>query len=87
MRDLSAARLKELGLDGFADPVKLSCNDHNGHRAAFVQEFDGQNFVKVSEPIPPMTKEVEPIQDAAAKDYVEKNTGWPKRTETCDRSS
>ena len=21
------------------------------------------------------------------KDYVEKNTGWPKRTESCDKSS
>jgi len=25
--------------------------------------------------------------DAAAKDYAEKNAGWPKRTETCDKAS
>jgi branched-chain amino acid transport system substrate-binding protein len=25
--------------------------------------------------------------DAAASEYVEKNTGWPKRTEACDKSS
>jgi branched-chain amino acid transport system substrate-binding protein len=85
--DLSAARLKELGFEGFAQPLKLSCSDHNGHKAAFLQEFDGNTYVKVTEPIEPMTAKVEPLQDAAAKDYVEKNAGWPKRTEPCDRSS
>ena len=28
-----------------------------------------------------------PLLDAAAADYVKKNTGWPKRTETCDKAS
>jgi branched-chain amino acid transport system substrate-binding protein len=28
-----------------------------------------------------------PLADAAAKDYAEKNAGWPKRTEACDKSS
>jgi branched-chain amino acid transport system substrate-binding protein len=85
--DISPARLKEIGLEGFADPVKLSCSDHNGHGAAFVQEFDGEKFVKVSNAIKPTTSEVEPLQQAAAKDYVEKNSGWPQRTEACDKSS
>ena len=35
-----------------------------------------------------MNDKVEPLlQTAAAKDYVKKNTGWPKRTEPCDKSS
>jgi branched-chain amino acid transport system substrate-binding protein len=34
-----------------------------------------------------MREKVRPIQEAAAKDYVEKNTGWPQRTEACDKSS
>jgi branched-chain amino acid transport system substrate-binding protein len=85
--NLDAARLKELGLEGFAGPVALSCADHNGHRAAFMQEWDGAKWVKISEPIEPMTDRVRPLLDAAAKDYSEKNAGWPKRTETCDKAS
>ena len=85
--DLSAARLKELGFEGFADPLKLTCSDHNGHKAAFIQEWDGTKWAKVTQPIEPMAAKVQPIQEAAAKDYVEKNTGWPKRTEPCDKSS
>jgi branched-chain amino acid transport system substrate-binding protein len=85
--DLSAARLKELGLEGFADPIKLTCSDHNGHKAAFIMEWDGTNYVKVTAPIEPMTQKVEPLQEAAAKDYTEKNSGWPKRTEPCDKNS
>jgi branched-chain amino acid transport system substrate-binding protein len=85
--DLSAARLKELGLEGFADPIKLTCSDHNGHKAAFIMEWDGTAYVKVTAPIEAMPAKVEPLQEAAAKDYTEKNTGWPKRTEPCDKSS
>ena len=35
----------------------------------------------------PMKDKVMPLLDAAAKDYVDKNAGWPKRTEACDKSS
>jgi branched-chain amino acid transport system substrate-binding protein len=85
--DLSAARLKELGFEGFAEPIKLTCTDHNGQKAAFLQEFDGTEYKKITAPIEPMREKVRPIQEAAAKDYVEKNTGWPQRTEACDKSS
>ena len=85
--DLSAERLKELGFEGFAEPIALSCADHNGHKASFVQEFDGKAYVPVTKPISPLTEKVAPLQEAAARDYVEKNTGWPKRTEACDGKS
>lgn len=85
--NITAERLKEIGLEGFAAPIKLTCKDHNGHLATFVQEWDGKKFNKVSDPIPPMTDKVGPLLDAAAKDYAEKNTGWPKRSERCDQAS
>jgi branched-chain amino acid transport system substrate-binding protein len=85
--NLDPARLKELGLEGFTSPIALSCTDHNGHRAAFVQEWDGAKWVKVTDPIEPMTDRVKGQLDAAATDYAEKNTGWPKRTEACDKQS
>ena len=85
--DLSAARWKALGLDGFSDPLKLSCSDHNGHGRISVQTWDGTKWLRISDPEPPMVAVTQPLVDAAAKDYVEKNTGWPKRTEACDKSS
>ncbi len=35
--------------------MEVSCADHNGHRTAFLQEWDGAKWVKVSDPIEPMT--------------------------------
>jgi branched-chain amino acid transport system substrate-binding protein len=84
---ISAARWKELGLDGFAGPIGVSCTDHNGHHAAYVQQWDGTKWVKISDWITPMKDKVQPLLDAAAKDYVTKNQPWPKRTEACDKSS
>ncbi|MCB8823054.1 ABC transporter substrate-binding protein [Microvirga rosea] len=85
--NLDAARLKALGLEGFTDSIALSCTDHNGHRPAFMQEWDGSKWTKISDPIEPMGDRVRAQLEAAAKDYAEKNAGWPKRTETCDKAS
>jgi branched-chain amino acid transport system substrate-binding protein len=85
--DLSAARWKAIGLDGFANALSLSCADHNGHGSLFVQEWDGTKWVKASGEVDPMSDVVEPLLKAAAKDFVDKNTGWPKRTEACDHTS
>ena len=85
--DLSTARLKELGFEGFAEPIKMTCQDHNGQKAPFLQEFDGKVYRKITQPIEPMREKVRPIQEAAAKDYVEKNPSWPKRTEACEKAS
>jgi branched-chain amino acid transport system substrate-binding protein len=84
--NITEARWKELGLPGFAAPVvNVNCADHNGHHAAYVQQWDGTKWVKITDWITPMKEEVRPLLEAAAKDYVEKNTGWPKRTEPCDK--
>jgi len=86
--NITAARWKELGLDGFAAPVTgLSCSDHNGHQAAYMQQWDGSKWVKTSDWIAPMKDRVRPLLEAAAKDYVSKNQPWPTRSETCDKPS
>jgi len=84
---ITAARWKELGLDGFAAPFQVTCDDHNGHNSAYVQQWDGAKWVKVSDWIAPMKDKVMPLVEKAAADYVSKNAGWPKRTEACDKSS
>jgi len=85
---ISAERFKELGLENFAAPItNVSCQDHNGHHAAFMQQWDGTKWVKISDWITPMKDKVRPMLEAASKDYVSKDTAWPKRSEPCDKSS
>ena len=85
---ITAARWKEIGLENFAAPItNVSCSDHNGHHAAFMQQWDGAKWVKVSDLITPMKERVRPLLEAAAKDYVAKDPAWPKRSEPCDKSS
>ncbi len=85
---ITDARLKELGFPGFASPITgVNCTDHNGHGSAYMQQWDGTKWVKVSDWISPMKDKVRPLLEKAADDYVKKATGWPKRTEPCDKSS
>jgi branched-chain amino acid transport system substrate-binding protein len=85
--NLTEARLKEIGASGFAPITRVTCEDHNGHNDVFVVQWDGAKWNKASDNIKPITDKVIPLADAAAKDYAEKNAGWPKRTEACDKSS
>ncbi len=81
---ISEARLKEMGADGFAAPMKVTCADHNGHNAAYMAKWDGKKWTKGSDWIQPINDKVEPLIQAAAKEYASANAGWPKRTEPCD---
>ena len=85
--NISAARWKELGLPEFGSPLAVSCTDHSGHQAAYIQQWDGSKWVKITDWIAPMKERVRPLLEAAATDYVGKNQPWPKRTEPCDNAS
>jgi branched-chain amino acid transport system substrate-binding protein len=84
---ISVERWEQLGLRDFAAPLDgLSCKDHGGHHGAYMQQWDGTRWVKVSGWIAPMKEKVRPLLEAAAKDYVSMNEPWPKRSERCDKS-
>ena len=85
--NLTEARWAELGAPGFAAPIQLSCADHNGHNKVYLVEWDGTKWTRGSDWIEPMKDKVRPLLEADAKSYAEKNAGWPKRTEGCDRPS
>lgn len=85
--NITEARLKEIGMEGFGTPSTISCSDHSGHSKMYVAEWDGTKWTKGSDWIEPLKDEVRPLIEAAAKDYAEKNAGWPKRTESCEKSS
>jgi branched-chain amino acid transport system substrate-binding protein len=85
--DISAARWAQLGLPGFGAPLKVSCTDHNGHQATYLQQWDGHKWATIADGVTPMTERVQPLLEAAANDYVSKDPAWPKRTEPCDKPS
>ncbi len=79
--DLSTARLKELGLEGFTAPIKASCADHEGGGSIFLQQWNGSDWKKVSDQIAPMTDLVKPLLKAAADKYTADKPDW--KTQTC----
>jgi branched-chain amino acid transport system substrate-binding protein len=85
---ISADRWTQVGLPDFASPVTgISCNDHSGHQAGYIHQWNGTRWVKASGWIAPMTERLRPLIEAAAQDYVSRDPAWPKRTEPCDKSS
>jgi branched-chain amino acid transport system substrate-binding protein len=85
---ISKAQWRQIGLPDFASPITgISCIDHNGHQAAYVQQWDGTRWSRVSDWIAPMTERLRPMLQSAVNDYVSRDPAWPKRTEPCDKSS
>ncbi|MBL8575410.1 MAG: ABC transporter substrate-binding protein [Hyphomicrobiaceae bacterium] len=80
--NLDAARIKALGLDGFTNPIKLSCDDHSGGHEVYMQKWDGKTWVMDGKWYAPMKDVVRPMLTAAAADYATKNN-VPARTEAC----
>jgi len=85
--NVTEARWKEIGLPGFAEPIHLSCTDHNGHDNVFLVQWDGTKWTEEPGSIAPIHDKVQPLIDGAAQQYVKANAGWPKRSEACERSS
>jgi branched-chain amino acid transport system substrate-binding protein len=85
--NIDESRLKAMGMEGFANPMKLSCTDHSGHNKVFVSQWDGTKYVKASDWMEPMKDIVRPLIEEEAKSFVGKDPGWPKRSEACDKAA
>ena len=81
--DITEERLKEMGMEGFALPMKLSCSDHSGHHKVYVVEWDGKDWQKSGDWFSPDVETVKPLLEKAAQEYVASNAPWPERTEPC----
>ncbi len=79
--DLSEARLAEIGLAGFTAPIKGSCADHEGGGSVFIQQWNGTDWERISDPISPMSDVVGPLLQKAADEYVAGQEGW--QTQSC----
>lgn len=81
--DITEERLKEMGMEGFALPMKLSCSDHSGHHKVYVVEWDGKDWQKSGDWFSPDVDMVKPLLAKAAEEYATSNAPWPERTEPC----
>ena len=68
--DIDAKRIKELGLEGMMQPLKVSCSDHEGSRRARIHQWDGKNWHFVSDWIEADNSVLRPMVDAAAATYA-----------------
>ncbi len=76
--NITAARIKELGMDGLIAPVKVSCADHEGSRRARIHQWDGKQWVYTTEWIEADTKYLRPKMEAAAKAYAAEKKITPR---------
>ncbi len=74
--ELTPARIKEAGLEGFVDSMKITCKDHAGAHRMFVQRWDGKSWKKASDWITPMREKVRPMLEEAAAKYVADKKDW-----------
>ncbi len=74
---LDDAKLKELGAEGMIPPFSTSCANHTGHAGAWMLEWDGKKFVKVSDLLTADRAEIDPLVATKAKEYADANQPWP----------
>jgi branched-chain amino acid transport system substrate-binding protein len=85
--NITEARMKEIGAEGMAAPVRVSCGDHSGHSKVFITTWDGTKWTKGSDWTDPLKDKVRALIDQEAQAYASSTAGWPKRSESCDKSS
>lgn len=77
--DLDDADLEALGFTGLISPVKVTCADHEGGGGAlFMQQWDGEKWVVVTDAIPVMHDVSRPKAEASAAAYAKENGITPR---------
>jgi branched-chain amino acid transport system substrate-binding protein len=69
--EITAARIKELGVEGLMSPIKVSCYDHEGGGAVKFQEWDGKKWNVITDWIETDQSIVRPMIEASAAKYAE----------------
>lgn len=82
--NLDEARLAELGAQEMMAPFAMSCSNHTGHASAWMIEWDGEKFVKVSDLITADRALIDPLVEKAAADYAAANQPWDMNDDCAD---
>jgi branched-chain amino acid transport system substrate-binding protein len=75
---LTAARLKELGVEGLISPITLSCRDHEGSGGVKFQQWDGTQWTVLTDWIMPDQALVRPLVEEAAAKYAQEKGITPR---------
>jgi branched-chain amino acid transport system substrate-binding protein len=67
--NIDAARVKAMGMEGMIQPIKTSCNDHEGARSARIHTWDGKSWSYTSEWYTSDQKFLQPMIKASAAKY------------------
>jgi len=78
--NITKARIKELGLEGFMSPVKTSCENHEGGNTVLFQQWNGEKWVKIDE-LSPMFDFVWPLIKESAAKYAQEKGITPRSCE------
>jgi len=68
--DLSEDRINQLGFAGMLRPLKVTCSDHEGARAARVQQWDGKSWKTISDWYEADDSVLAPMVADAARKYA-----------------
>lgn len=75
---VSEERLAQIGLEGFARALKVTCEDHESSGAVIIQQWNGKQWKLVSDWIEPMRDVVRPMIERAAAQYAQENGITPR---------
>lgn len=76
--DITDARLAEVGADGLFDPIKLSCEDHQGKGRAKVTQWDGSQWQAISDWIEPNSEMLRTMYEESAAQYAKEKGITPR---------
>ena len=75
---VDAARIKQLGFEGFMQPLSTSCRDHMGGNSAQIHTWDGKKWVVAPKLYEADMQVLKPMQDAFARKYAEEKKIAPR---------
>ena len=76
--NITEERIKEIGAVGLMQPMKNSCEDHQGGGKVFIQQWDGEKWQMTGEVIEPMTEFVRGMVEESAAKYAKENKITPR---------
>ena len=75
---LTAASLKALGAEGLLPPITLSCRDHEGGGGVKFQQWDGKQWIVLTDWIATDQALVRPLVEASAAQYAQEKGITPR---------
>jgi len=65
------AAIKKLGFQGYMNPVRTSCGDHEGAHTAHIETWDGKKWSVTAGPYTSDMKVIDPIIRSSAQNYAQ----------------